>query len=172
MKILKSFFPVLLLLILFGCSTSADAQSPSKEGVTTVRVLDISADKAWEQLRILDNIDKLSSSVSKVIFTGDRGVGGERVCIAADGKGRFKENITAFSDSERSYSYAVVEGVPAKNMLNTFKVVDMGYNKSMVVWTSNFEFMQNPQMTEEQFRGFLSMASGEMIDNAVKLVKS
>lgn len=172
MKVLNSVIPAFLLLMFFSCSTSVAAQSSSKESITTVKMLDISADEAWKQLRMLDNIDQLSSSVSKVTFTGDHGVGGERVCTAADGKGYFKESITAFSDSERTYSYVVVEGVPAKNMLNTFKVVDMGYSKSMVVWTSNFEFMKNPQMNKEQFCDFLSMASGEMIDNAVKLAKS
>ena len=54
-------------------------------------------------------------------------------------------------------------------MVNQFKVVDLGYEKSMVVWTSSYEkFVTNPQMDETQFKGFLTQASGEMIANVGK----
>ncbi|MEM6699034.1 MAG: SRPBCC family protein, partial [Bacteroidota bacterium] len=164
-KILISAFAIVCLTL-----TTLQAQS-TEPAITVVKTIDLSADQVWEQLRIMDNIDELSSLVSKVDWTGEHGVGGQRVCTAADGQGYFKESIVAFSDAERSYTYAVVEGVPAKEMVNRFKVVDLGYNKSMVIWTSSFEFMKNPQMTEEQFKGFLTGAAGEMIANSVKLAK-
>ena len=133
--------------------------------ITNTKVVNASADAVWGLIRQMDDIDKYSSSVVKVQWTGDHGVGGQRVCTAPEGQGYFKESIVAFDDTARTYSYALVEGVPAKGMVNNFKVVDLGYNKCMIVWTSNYEaFMTNPNMTEDQFQGFLNMASNEMIE--------
>ncbi|MEO1438253.1 MAG: SRPBCC family protein, partial [Bacteroidota bacterium] len=105
-----------LTLLFLGLFGTLQAQS-SEPNITYVKTVDLSADQVWEQLRIMDNIDVLSSSVVKVEWTGNHGVGGTRVCTAAEGQGYFKESIVAFSDAERSYSYAVVEGVPAANMV-------------------------------------------------------
>ena len=165
MKFLKSIAAMLIISALSTVGATAQSTSPD---ITVTKHVDQSADAVWAQLRSLDNIDELSSFVAKVDYKGNKGVGGERVCTAPDGQGQFRESITKFSDAERSYSYAVVEGVPAKNMVNSFKVVDLGYNKSLVVWTSNYTFMENPNMTLDQFKGFLTGASTEMIDNAVK----
>ena len=63
----------------------------------------------------------------------------------------------------------VVEGVPAKNVVNSFTVVDLGYNRSMIIFRSNFEFMENPNMSREQFEAFLKKASSEIARNYVKL---
>lgn len=133
--------------------------------------IDHSADKVWEQIRKMDNIDELSSFVSQVQWKGPKGVGGERVCTSADGKGHFKEKITGFDDDSRTYSYQVIEGVPAKQMNNTIKVVDLGYNQSMIVWTSDFVFIENSNMTEEQFNNFLATARKEMVDNIIQILE-
>ena len=169
MNIIKSI--AVFAILIFGFGIHQIQAQKAEPAITVVKTVDLSADEVWKQLRIMDNIDELSSLVTKVKWTGNHGVGGQRVCTSADGQGYFKENIVAFSDNERTYSYAVVEGVPAKNMVNNFKVVDLGYQKSMIVWTTSFEFMENPQMNEEQFRGFLNQAVGEMIDNTVSLAR-
>ncbi|MEM8508825.1 MAG: SRPBCC family protein [Bacteroidota bacterium] len=165
MKIFKN--TLVLALILFGFS-QVNAQNPNAK-ITNTLVVEASADDLWAELRKLDNIDELSSLVAKVDFTGPKGAGGSRICTSPDGKGKFKENILAFDDANRSYTYAVVEGIPATGVVSNFKVVDLGYKKSMIVWTSTYEkFMKNPQMNEEQFNGFLNMASNEMIANVAK----
>ena len=168
MKTVKITF-TFLALFLVGNLALAQAQPD----ITITKKVDLSADAVWEQIRILDNIDEVSSLVSKVEFTGPlAAAGGSRVCTNAEGNGYFKENIKAFSDAERSYTYHVAEGVPAKNMINNFKIVDLGYQSSMVVWTSSYEFMENPNMNQEQFVQFLTMAITEMIDNSIKNAKS
>ncbi|MGB3463808.1 MAG: SRPBCC family protein [Cyclobacteriaceae bacterium] len=152
------------VLLLIGSASVAQTQPT----ITVTKKLNISADDVWEQIRILDNIDKISSFVSKVEFTGPlTAAGGTRVCTSADGNGYFKEKIKEFSDVERSYTYHVVEGVHARNMVNNFKVVDLGYNSSMIIWTSNFEFIENPNMNKEQLVGFLTNAIREMINNSI-----
>ena len=159
---------ILTLLLAVGATLALTAQN-----ITQTRIVDASADEVWEVLRDLDNIAELSSYVARVEYTGANGAGGSRVCHAPDGNGKFRENIVEFSDETRSYRYAVVEGVPAQGLVNAFRVIDLGYNKSMIVWTSGYEaFVENPQMTEEQFAGFLTQASDEMIDNVVKLAKA
>ena len=169
MKTIKYLAIVAILLI---GSYKAQAQE-SNADITVTQVINASADKVWDELRKLDNIDQLSSIIAKVEFTGPKGVGGSRVCTAADGQGKFKERILDLDDNARTYTYAVVEGVPAMGMVNNFKVLDLGYKKSMVVWTSNYEkFVNNPQMNEEQFRGFLNQASGEMIQNVALLASN
>lgn len=165
MRIFKS------LLLVLGFTFALSAQS-SDAKFTHTQLVDASADDVWTVLRQMDDIDKYSSAVAKVEWNGDHGIGGERVCTAPEGQGFYKESIVNFDDSGRTYSYALIEGVPVKGMVNTFKVVDLGYQKSMIVWTSNYDaFMKNPQMTEEQFGGFIKMSIGEMVGNIAEAAK-
>ena len=163
---MKNLVKVTLVALCIATAIQSQAQAP------LVKEIDLSADDVWSQVRIMDNIDELSSFVSKVKWTGPKGVGGSRVCTASDGNGYFRENITGFSDEERIYTYEVVEGVPAKNMVNEIRVVDLGYNKCLVVWTTSFEFIENPNMTLDQFNNFLLTARKEMLDNIIKINKS
>jgi len=170
---MKKFKSILLalLLVLIG-STTVFAQKANSD-VTVSKVVDVSADKVWGKLRQMDDIDKYSSSIAKIEWTGNHGVGGQRLCTAPDGQGYFKESIVAFDDSQRTYSYALLEGVPVKGMVNSFKVVDLGFNKSMIVWTSNYDnFMKNPNMTEDQFLVFINQSINEMITNITTAAKS
>ena len=162
----------LLILFFSGLSTSEMIAQNAEANITITKVVDLSADAVWGILRNMDDIDKYSSSIARVKWTGTRGVGGQRECYSPDGQGYFKESIVKFDDINRTYNYALLEGVPARGMVNSFKVVDLGYNKSMIVWTSTYEeFMQNPQMSEEQFLGFLDQSLHEMIANVIIAAK-
>lgn len=162
------------LLVAFGLSFTPKAivAQNSDANFTVSKIVDASADDVWSVLRKMDDIDKYSSAIAKVTWTGDKGVGGQRVCTAPKGQGFFKESIVRFDDINRTYSYAVLEGVPTKGMVNSFKVIDLGYQKSMIVWTSSYEeFMTTPQMTEEQFAGFINQSINEMIGNVIVTAK-
>ncbi|MEM8585005.1 MAG: SRPBCC family protein [Bacteroidota bacterium] len=162
MRLLKSSAALFFLAIM---SLNLNAQQIDAD-ITITRVVESSADDVWAVLRQLDNIDDLTNVVSSVEFTGNYGAGGTRICHTADGQGYFKESILTLNDSERTYTYALLEGAPVQGMVNHFKVVDLGYLKSMIVWTSSYEsFMSNPQMTEEQFLGFINQTASEMIGN-------
>lgn len=168
----RNILSIMSLLLLLTWSTPHAKAQKSDANVTYSLIVDASADDVWTVLRQMDDIDKYTATVVTVEWTGAHGVGGERVCHAPDGKGKFVERIVGFDDAARSYSYALVEGVPCKGMVNNFKVVDLGYKKSMVVWTSGWEqFMDNPQMTEEQFLGFLNQSVAEMVGNIVRAAK-
>lgn len=147
-------------------------ETVANEGITNTIIVNANADVVWSVLRELDNVDEFSTSVAQVEWKGEKGVGGQRVCTTPDGKGSFTENITAFNDQNRTYSYAVVEGVPAKGMVNTFKVVNLGYKKSAIVWFSEYDsFVQNPKMDESQFINFVDSSSKEMIANVAQSVQ-
>lgn len=164
-----------MLFLVMICSltlSNINAQNEDAKMAYT-KIVDASADDVWTVLREMDDIDKYSSGIAKVVWNGEKGKGGERICYPPKGQeGYFKESILAFDDSKRSYTYSVVEGIPVKGMVNTFHVLDLGYQKSMIVWTSTFdEFMKNPQMSEDQFRGFISMSLEEMVSNIIKAAK-
>ncbi len=175
-----TYIPVIAALLI-GCKQSeksemldatitAEKTMPERNTVgeedrlTQVLIINAGADKVWGLLRQLDDVDKYSSTISKVEFTGNKGIGGERVCTAEDGTGFFRERIVAFDDRFRTYSYSLIEGVPAQNMVNTFKVVNLGFNKCALVWSSKYDaFLENPNMTEEQFTAFMDSASLETL---------
>ncbi len=170
---MKKFKSILLALLLVVIGSTTVFGQKANSDVTVSKVVDVSADKVWEKLRQMDDIQKYSSAIAKVQWTGNHGVGGQRLCTAPEGQGYFKEAIVAFDDSQRTYSYALLEGVPVKGMVNNFKVVDLGFNKSMIVWTSNYdEFIKNPNMTKDQFLGFLNQSINEMITNITTAAKS
>lgn len=164
---------IFVFALLLGLSFNQTQAQTADANITWSKVVDVSADNVWTLLRKMDDVNKYSSGIARVVWTGTKGKGGERVCYPPKGQeGYFKEKIVAFDDNSRTFSYAVVEGVPIKGMVNTFKVVDLGYKKSMIVWSSNFEeFMKNPQMTEEQFMGFIKMSLEEMVGNITMTAK-
>ncbi|PIB38649.1 SRPBCC family protein [Maribacter sp. 4G9] len=163
MKKLKSLSLIALFILGIG-NTEVTAQNANAKLVHT-QIVEKSADDVWKIVRNLD-FAKYTKAVSNVKVTGKYGAGATRVCTAPDGKSQFKESILAYDDTNRTYTYAVVEGVPVKGLVNNFKVIDLGYNKSMIVWWSNYEsFIQNPQMNEEQFTAFMKSSLTEIVTN-------
>ncbi len=172
MKFKNSVFAVLLIISGGSFSTGKVVAQNSDAQFTVTKIAEVSADDIWTILREMDDIDQYSAGIAKVTWVGNKGVGGQRTCTAPQGQGFFKESIVQFDDNARTYSYALLEGVPVKGMVNSFKVVDLGYNKSMIVWTSQYDvFMTNPQMSEEQFAGFIHSSLNEMIANVITAAK-
>lgn len=170
MKIRNSI--VMLAILLSGVSVSSAFAQKMESKKTYTKIVNVSADDVWTELRKLDQVDKYSSTIARVEWTGKMGVGGSRKCFSPDGKGYFKENIVAYDDTNRTFTYTLVEGAPIKGMENTWKVVDLGYQKSMIIWASNYdEFMENPQMTEDQFMAFIDSSLNEYVGNIVAKVK-
>ena len=168
---MKNLIVLMVALTAAGSFNSTYAQNADAKKTYT-KVVDASADNVWSVLRKMDQIDKYTNNVARVEWSGNMGVGGSRKCFAPDGQGYFKENIVAYDDTNRTFTYAVVEGVPVKGMVNSWKVVDLGYMKSMVVWTTNYdEFMENPQMTFDQFMGFIDASLNEFVGNVVAEAK-
>ncbi len=160
---------LLSTLVLLFSTNLASAQSMGAPKVQFSKVVNKSADEIWEKVRQMDKIDKYSSNIARVEWTGNMGKGGQRVCYTPDGKGYFKEKIVAYNESGRSFSYSLLEGAPVKGMVNTIQVVDLGYGKCVFVFWSHYEkFMKNPQMTQEQFHSFMNSSLEEMTEKMAK----
>ena len=155
---------VLLLSVNF-----VSAQRMGEPKVQFSKIINKSADKFWKTVRQMDKIDKYSSNIARVEWTGKIGKGGQRVCYTPDGKGYFKEKIVAYNESAKSFSYSLLEGAPVKGMVNTVKVVDLGKGKCVFVFWSDYEqFIENPQMTQEQFHAFMISSLEEMTKKMAK----
>ena len=164
---------VTIALVTFNFTNmQAQATADQLPKIAASITADVSADKVWEHIRKLDNIDKVSSVVARVEWNGPKGPGGERKCTTLDGKGYFVEAIKSLDDNQRTYTWHVREGVPAKQVINSLRVVDLGYNKSMIVFNSNYDFIENPNMTEEQFRSFLQTSISEIMTNYVAMARN
>ena len=167
----KIFIPVMGILILFGNLLVAQQSSFVKS-----QIVNASADEVWERLRKLDGLEEIAPHLLNETWIHDNalpGVGVKRSCTAPGtpkGQASYTETILEFSDSERYYKYTVDQGTPTKNMINSLRVVDLGYHKSMVVWTSVRDgYIDNPQMTEVEFNEFLTMAGQSIVDGVAKL---
>ena len=165
MQFLKS-----LLAVVFLCSTVAVFAQSANADITKSQIIEASADEVWERLRQLDGLEEIIPNFlgdSWLVNNAEPGVGAKRSCAAPGtpkGQASYTEQVLEYDDEKRYYTYAVIEGVPAKGMVNSFKVVDLGYQKCMVVWTSSMEaFVENPQMTEEQFLGSIHSAGDAIL---------
>ena len=166
---------ILIAALIFGGFTTTKAQTADAI-MTKTQIINASADEVWGRLRKLDKVEELTPDfIGDSWVTGPIGVGAKRSC-SAPGQTRktaenpaFTETVLIYDDEKRFYSYSV-SGVPAKNMVNSFKVVDLGYKKCMVVWSSGgWTFMENPQMNKEQFVGFLDTVSNQMMARLFEL---
>ena len=95
---------LILFAIVFGMSISQAQNHKMPPKVQFSKIVNKSADDMWEIVRKLDEIHKYSSAIARVDWKGNMGVGGERICHSADGKGYFKEKIVAYDESSRSFS--------------------------------------------------------------------
>ena len=143
------------------------------------QMVEASADDVWERLRTLDGLEDFAPQHISDSWVHDKkapGVGCVRSCTAAGmkkGEASYSEKITKFSDAERFYQYEVFEGTPTVNMVNSLRVTDLGYKKSMVTWTSTRDgFVKNPQMTEDQFDAFLETAGQSVLNGLASLYAS
>lgn len=170
---MKNLVSILLFISMVSTVLNANAQQADALLSKSV-ILDVSADEVWETLRQLDKFGELFPNFIAEVWIDDYQkpqVGLERKCTApgqAKGTVSYKETIIAFDDEKRFYAYAV-SGVPAKDMVNMFKVVDLGYKKSMVLWNSTgWTFVENPQMSKDQFMGFMGAALDEAMSVLAK----
>ncbi len=172
MKNLKSQFVAICLLALVSLAFS----QTNEISLTKSKIINASADDVWERLRKLDGLEEIVPNFlqdSWVIDNAEPGVGAKRGCTAPGtpkGEASYTEQVVEYDEDRRFYSYAILNGIPAKNMVNSFRVVDLGYKKCMVVWESNGgQFIENPNMTKEQFVGFLNSAGDAMMAGLYRL---
>lgn len=140
--------------------------------IVKTQFVEASAEETFKVAAQFERIAEFTPNFLATSTVEGSGEGATRVCEAPNGQGVFKEKITYFNEKELYYRYALVEGVPAKDMENFFRIVPLGKSKSLVVWGTSFEFIENPQMNQEQFEGFLNASVGEYLLGLTKAVES
>lgn len=163
---MKNVSKIILLTIISLVTMETNGQN-AEAILTKSVILNSSADDVWGELRQLDKFGELFPNYIADVWIdsySEPKTGLERKCTAPGqkkGTVSYKETIYEFDDEKRFYSYKV-EGIPAKNMINMFKVVDLGYKKSMVIWNSTgWSFIKNPNMSREEFISFMGAALDE-----------
>lgn len=161
-----------VFILFFGLALSLQSFGQNIEKYPTpvivkTQVIDASAKDTWKIIAKFDNLAELTPTfLHSVTLKGKVGEGCERKCVSPDQKSYYKEKVTYFNEKEMYYRYAMVEGsLPVKNMENSFRVVSLGKNKSMVIWTTGYDFVDNPNMPEAKLKGFIDAALTEMMTN-------
>lgn len=174
LKLFKITIPVLAIALMLGLSSFTTNGSEVKLPNISYSVsINKSADKVWKTLRQLDGLEKIAPQIftHTSINTREPKVGCVRTCIAQD-KSKWVETIVEFSDETRFFKYQLDEGpVPAKNMVNTLRVIDLGYNKCLFVWTSTFDFLKNPNVTEKKFKELMLGSIAQISEGLTKKIK-
>ena len=120
------------------------------------------------ELAEIDGLEKVIPTLLAETHIEDEGVakqGCVRYCKAPEGN-IFREKIVKLDNATMYYAYEIIEGVSAK-MTNSFKVISLGDNVCKVIWTSDYSFMENPMMKEDQFFAFVNV-NGQKITDQVK----
>ena len=149
----------LIIIVVLAAFTTLTGMAGENHTISRNIVVEGSADQVWSILRKLDGVEQYAGGmVTHSKLKGKPGVGCERICTMNNGM-QVKEKIIAFDDSARTYTYEVSGApVPVKAMVNTARVVDLGYNRSLLVWTSNFK--PKPEADVKQ----ITMMMGGMLE--------
>lgn len=164
-----------MLAVLFFSMNRSLAQRVERPVPTIVktRIVNAPAQKVWKQIGRLDKLEEVIPqylAVSKI--DGMPKVGVKRHCETADGSGYYNEKIIEYDNESMFYRYVMIDGtIPAKNVNNSARVVPLGKNQSMIIWTGYFEYVQNPQMSQEQLTGFMTQALVDVMDGYAKKVE-
>ena len=86
---MKTVKTILIISLLFtGITISASAQNTDAKMVHS-KEINKSADEVWKILRQMEDIDKYSSNIAKVDWSGNKGIGGQGTVFVVTGD---KEN--------------------------------------------------------------------------------
>ncbi len=102
--------------------------------------LPVPATKIWELVRDFGGIRKWVGDMVQGLELEGEGVGAIRT-ITLPGDTKLSEELKAFDDEGRSFSYAIIgkSPLPVADYLSTFKLVETGANSCRIEWSSTFE---------------------------------
>jgi hypothetical protein len=164
----QQFKGIVATAIILVSLFNANAQKAiEQKNVNASVVINKPAAEVWKVFATIDGLEKvIPSLLSETHIEGEGKVkaGCVRYCKSPQGNVT-REKIVKLDQQGMFYSYEFVEGVPAK-MTNSFKVIPLGESTSKLVWNSDYTFMQNPMMTEEQLFAFVNISGQKIVDEA------
>lgn len=106
--------------------------------VKTVKTIGIDAKKVWATISAGDGLDKWMPVIAECRVEGT-GAGANRYCTMANGA-KLKERILEVNQDHRRFKYSVYDHpLPAKNIVGTVEISDVGNGRSEVSWSAEFE---------------------------------
>ncbi len=106
--------------------------------VRAERTMSVKASELWLTVSKMTGMeDWYPDLISESTVTDAVGRETRRVCIMQDG-GVLKERVILRDPATRTLSYAIDEhGMPAKNVVGTIRIDDVGDGNSFVSWSAN-----------------------------------
>jgi mxaD protein len=141
MKIQSAFVLGLseLALSMLACGYVLAAAPPLTASKTIT--IDASAAKVWLASKDFNGLNTWHPAVAtdEIVDGKNNSVGAVRL-LTLKGGGTIKEKLLAFNPADRSFKYAILEGVlPVSGYTATFVVKSVGKNKASVAWTGHFK---------------------------------
>ena len=156
-------------------STEMIAQKVARPNPKVVKthIVNAPAEKVWKEIGSLDKLEEvIPQYLASSKLDGVPKIGVKRHCETPDGSGYYKEQIIEYDEEAMFYRYVMTEGtIPAKNVNNSARVIPLGKDQSMIVWTGYFEYIPNEQMSKQQFEGFMSQAFVDIMNGYAKKVE-
>jgi len=150
------------LLKLALASFAALSFSANADGVLNSYVsmnIDANASRVWDVVKAFDGLDTWHPVFSGAdIKSGTNNVvGAVRTLTIQDGPS-FDEELLAWDDMGRTFSYAVIDPapLPVKGYSATVTVLQLSPGVSNITWTSSYENNSNGDMTDDEVIGFIN----------------
>lgn len=121
--------------------------------VKAVRTINTGAQKVWATISVGGGLDKWMPVITECRIEGS-GEGATRYCTLANGA-KLQERILEVNHGRRRFKYGMSEHpLPAKNIVGSIEVVDLGNGQSQVSWSVEFDCdAVHKQELEGMFKG-------------------
>jgi mxaD protein len=123
-----------------GAAAQANAGAPQLH-VTKTITINASADKVWNAVKDFDALNTWHPALEKdQIVEGTNNTVGAVRLLSLKGGGTIKEKLLRFDPANRSFSYAIIDGViPVSDYRSRLVVKSAGANTSTVIWSGRFK---------------------------------
>lgn len=106
--------------------------------VKVVKAINADAGKVWNAIGSGDGLDKWMPVITECRIEGS-GEGATRYCTMANGA-KLRERILEVNHGRRRFKYGIDEHpLPAKNVVGTIEIRDLGGGRSEVSWSAEFD---------------------------------
>ncbi len=135
--------------------------------VNVTKTIQISADKAWNNLSSFRGIENISP-IERSEVVGE-GAGATRTCYMPDGAAIY-ETLDKVDSAAMEFQYSITEGpFPVEGYVSTVAISAIDGNSCSISWTAQYEVSEEAEADmKDLFEGFYNV----IIDSLENLVKS
>jgi uncharacterized protein YndB with AHSA1/START domain len=136
-----------------------------KQTSTTRVQVAVPAAQIWDVVSQGGNVHRWFGRVITACELKGEGAGAQRSCVMADGA-KLEEEILAVDHQKRRFVYAVHQHpLPAKDVVATVVVQDVGGGSSEIQWGAEYECL-------EEHAAMLSQMLGDLYENGIRSLET